>query len=349
MKYVASENFKKLQHGFFLFLLLGNLLLAFLILKPFLSPLVVAITFAVIFYPLYRAVKASVIYESLAAFITTILVLLIVLLPLVFFGVQIFQEARDLYTQLSLTTDFADRLPRGAQEQVENLVPQLTLNIGMYVRQILNWLLQNAGSAFSGLAQIGISIFITVLAMYYLFKDGPRLRQALFRLSPLLDTYDTKISERLHTAVTSVIRGTLVIAIIQGIACAIGFIIFGVPHAALWGSVAVLAALVPNIGTALVLLPAILFLLLTEHMVASIGLLVWGVAVVGLIDNLLRPKLIERDLHIHPLLILLAVLGGLAFFGPVGFLLGPLTLSLLFALLDIYQVLIVGENSTQST
>ncbi|MDO8664313.1 MAG: AI-2E family transporter, partial [Candidatus Liptonbacteria bacterium] len=93
------------------------------------------------------------------------------------------------------------------------------------------------------------------------------------------------------------------------------------------------------IGTALVLLPAILFLFLNGAVFSGIGLIVWGVGVVGLVDNFLGPKLVERGIRLHPFLILLSILGGIGFFGPLGFLLGPLALSLLFALLDIYSSL----------
>jgi predicted PurR-regulated permease PerM len=137
-----------------------------------------------------------------------------------------------------------------------------------------------------------------------------------------------------------VIKGSLLIALIQGMVSGTGFAIFGVPNPVLLGSVAIIAALIPNVGTAVVLTPAILYLYLTDQVWQSAGLLIWGITAVGLIDNLLGPTLIGRSSKIHPLLILLAVLGGLAFFGPLGFILGPLVISLLFAVLDIYERLL---------
>ena len=104
----------------------------------------------------------------------------------------------------------------------------------------------------------------------------------------------------------------------------------------LWGGAAAIASLVPNIGTALVLAPAIGFLYFGGEVGRAVGLAIWGVLAVGMIDNFLGPILINRGVRIHPLLILLSVIGGLGLFGPVGFLLGPLVVSLLFALLDIH-------------
>ena len=120
----------------------------------------------------------------------------------------------------------------------------------------------------------------------------------------------------------------------------LGLAIFAVPSPALWGMVAVVASLIPAIGAGVIILPAAIYLFIASGPIFGLGILLWGALIVGLIDNLLRPKLIERGIHIHPLLILFSVLGGIGFFGVTGFLLGPLILSLLFALLDIYPILI---------
>ena len=118
-----------------------------------------------------------------------------------------------------------------------------------------------------------------------------------------------------------------------------GFSIFGVPNPILWGSVAAVAALIPGVGTALVLIPSILYLFFIGETVSASGLLVWGIVAVGLVDNILGPKLVGRGIKLHPFLTLLSILGGISFFGPLGFLFGPLTLSLLFAFLEIYSTI----------
>jgi len=105
----------------------------------------------------------------------------------------------------------------------------------------------------------------------------------------------------------------------------------------LWGVVAALSALIPGIGTSLVLGPGILYLFTVGATTQAVGLLIWSVVAVGLIDNSLGPKLVGKGMRLHPLMVLLSVFGGLAFFGPAGIFLGPLCISLLFALLSIYQ------------
>ena len=158
----------------------------------------------------------------------------------------------------------------------------------------------------------------------------------LIELSPLNDKEDEGVFDRLELAVNSVIKGNLVIALVQGVLTTIGFMLFGVPNAILWGTVAAVAALIPGIGTGLVFIPAVAFLFFTGANVPAFGLFIWGALGVGLIDNFLGPKLVGSGMKLHPLLVLLSVLGGLMYFSPAGVFLGPLSLSLLFALLSIY-------------
>ena len=176
------------------------------------------------------------------------------------------------------------------------------------------------------------------MSLYYLLKDGQKLKRAAIEYSPLANIDDEMILKKLELAIGSVIKGNFTIAFIQGILAFIGFTIFGVPNAILWGAAAAVAALIPSVGTALVLLPAVALLFLSGQLFPAVGLLLWGMLAVGLIDNFLGPKLIGRGMKLHPLLVLFSVLGGLVFFGPVGFLLGPIILSLLFALLHIYFI-----------
>ena len=111
---------------------------------------------------------------------------------------------------------------------------------------------------------------------------------------------------------------------------------FGVPNSVLLGLIAALASLIPGVGTMLVVLPAAGFLYVMGETTSALGLLVWGIVFVSSIDNFVRPRLVGNGLQMHPLIVLLSVLGGLSFFGPVGLLLGPLCISLLFAVLAIH-------------
>lgn len=335
-------NHQKSEVYFLLVLLAGIFVLAFFIFKPFLYALILAMVFATVFEPVHKRILIITRERrSLAALLTTVSVLIVVVAPITFLSVQIYQEAAGLYSSLTSNGGAVD-FSRDVGNAMQNLkqffpVPiESSLDVSQYMRQGLNWLLQNLGPLFSGVAKVIVSTFVFLIALYYLFKDGRKFKWFVVALSPLQNVHNETIFNKLELAVNSVIKGNLVVALVQGALTAIGFVIFGVPNAALWGGTAAVAALIPGIGTALVLLPAIFFLYFIGKTFLAAGLLLWGVVVVGFADNVLRPKLAERGMRIHPFLILLSILGGIGFFGPLGFLLGPLVLSLLFALLEIY-------------
>lgn len=350
VKISNGVNHQKSELYFLLILLLGIFILTSFIFRPFLYALILSIVFATVFGPFHKkALAITREKRSLAALLTTASVFIIVIAPITFLGIQIFQEATQLYSSL-VSNGGATNLSRSIEDAINNLkrffpVPkaltkempiEFSVDFNQYLKQGLNWLLQHIGPLFSNIAKIIVSVFVFLIALYYLFKDGHKLKKAVIALSPLQDIHDETIFNKLELAINSVVKGNLVIAIVQGILTAVGFAIFEVPNAILWGSVTAIAALIPGIGTALVILPAILYLFFSGKTFFAVGLLLWGLTAVGLVDNFLGPKLVGRGMQLHPLIILLSVLGGIGFFGPIGFLLGPFVLSLLFALLEVY-------------
>jgi predicted PurR-regulated permease PerM len=167
--------------------------------------------------------------------------------------------------------------------------------------------------------------------------------KSLVRISPLPDKQDAKILDRLARSVRSVLAGSLAVGAIQGTLTAIGFTIFGVPQAILWGMVAAIAALIPAIGTALVFIPTVAFLVIAESYGSAAGVAAWGIVIVGLVDNFLGPYLVSRGATMHSFLVLVSALGGLSVFGPVGFILGPVVMSFFIALLEVYESHIISK------
>ena len=332
---------ERLRPYFLILFLLGALVLTGFIFAPFLKPLALAAVFAVVLQGLYKNVSKYVRWQGAAAFFTILISTILILIPLSLVSVLIGQEARDLYLSLdksdgqSSVSQLFDR----ADEILNNIAPGLqdaSADIDASAKTALQWIVGRAGSIFGSISSFLLSLFIFFIALYYLLREGPRVRHALIEFSPLSDNEDKAIFERLERAVNSVIKGNLMIALIQGALAMLGFAIFGVPHAILWGAVTAVAALIPGIGTALVFAPVIGFLFFTGDIFSAVALVIWGALAVGLIDNLLGPRLIGRGMQLHPLLVLLSVLGGLIFFGASGIFLGPLSLSLFFALLSIY-------------
>ncbi len=338
---------KTLQPYFLLALLGGALILSFYILKPFLAPLILAMIFAVVLQPVYRFVSVRLRgRESLASLGTVLIFTVCVLAPASFVASQLVGEAQELYISVSergaeetlgvvITAAEAVLIPLvpDASERIDAFVA----NIDVYAKQGLDWIMRHIGAAFSGVATFLLALFVFYVALYYLIRDGHLVVRRLIDLSPLSDTDDTVIFDRLGMAVDSVIKGQLLVALIQGSLTGLGFYLFGIPSAVLWGVVAAVAALVPSLGTALVIAPAVAYLALTGSLGAAAGLALWGAVAVGLVDNVLGPKFMSSGLRLHPLIVILAVVGGVMLFGPIGLFLGPLSLSLLFVLLSIYR------------
>ncbi len=330
------------------FLAIVTTLLAVLtvyMLRPFLVTVGLAAVFAVMFTPLNGRFQRAGLSRGLASFATLIVGTVCVAVPLAFLSVQLFHEAENVYQLISgpetLTRAQAALVSFGAS--ADHIVPgaqaylaSLSADLSAHARQGLQWALGNAADVFSGTFSFLLQFFVFVMTLYYFLKEGPLLRTRIERFSPLTHAETQALFARLTRTINSVVRGSLVIALIQGALTAVGFLLFGIPNAVLWGTIAVIGALIPSIGTALVIVPGVLYLFLAGHAGAAIGLGLFGLFGVGAVDNVLRPILVGGTARIHPLLILLSVLGGIALFGPGGIFLGPLVISLFLGLLSLY-------------
>lgn len=334
--------YSKSSINFLLLCLAASFAVAYFVIRPFLGPLILAAVFAFIFQPLFlRLLGLMRGKRSLAALATILIAVILVLLPVVFLGSQILKESGQLYNTLSKGGEGS---PISVIDNIANkmrdmaLIPEnFNIDFDQYLQKGLSALSQNIGGIFSSFARLTLNLFIFFIAYYYLLKDGSRLKDYFVALSPLDDSDDELILTRLKSAASSVVKGSLFIGLIQGTLTGIGFALFGVPNPVLWGGVAAIASLIPSVGTAIVIVPAIIFLFVSGNNFGTAGLLLWGVIAVGLVDNFLGPRLVGGGMKLHPLAALLAVIGGLVFFGPLGILLGPLAIAICLAIIEIYS------------
>lgn len=333
---------KAVEYAFFFLLLLGSAYLTWGLIAPFAKTLALAAVLVSICYPLYEQVLKRLPYANgtVAALIMLIVMLVAVILPLTTLGSFLFKEARTIYTLFSSSGNgsiaFLDSFTR-LEVLVQKVVPGFSVDIAGIVRQTAQFMTEHMINIFAGAASTVFLTFLAAIATFYFFKDGKQLTEYLIRLSPLDNLKDSRILSRVALAVRSVVIGTVSIAIIQGILTAVGLALFGFDRAILWGSIAAIGALVPGIGTTIVFVPAVIYLFVNGSTVAALLLMLWAVLAVGLIDNLLGPYMMSRGNNTHPFLILIAVLGGIVAFGPLGFILGPVILSLFLTLLEIYH------------
>jgi len=340
----------KTHYYFFLIILVGVGVLTFFIFYSYLTSLLLALVLSVMFRPLHRVISRifskSDESSSLSTFITLAIVAIAFITPMLFLAKQIYIESEQLYFSLtdegtrSTLIDNLNNFSASLSNRLYGVFPAYnfdSFNITTYVQNFLEWSFANLDTIFSGFSKLLLQVFIMLFALFYLLRDGGNFKRDIIALSPLADDYDTKIFSKLRQAIKSVVLGSLFVGVIQGFLTGLGFYIFGVPNPALWGSFAVVAALIPGVGTSLILVPGIIYLFFTSTHLHAIGMFVWALMGVGLVDNFLGPMLVNRGIQIHPFLILLSVMGGLAYFGPIGFIAGPLIVALLVALLEIYK------------
>lgn len=338
---------ERLEHNFFITLLVIAFVLSFFVLEPYLSAIVLSGTLAFLFAPLYQKLFEILKNKNIAAFLVVIAAILIIFIPLLFFGLQLFNEAGNLYTSFTSNGIFY-------LNNVFAYFPQLNLqdaqiqevesNLLALASQGLGWIIQNLGTLSSGVAQAFLTTFLTLLGLFYFLKDGGSLKTWVVDITPLPTEYTLKIIDEVETAGNSVIKGTLAVAVLQGIIMGIGFLLFNIPNGTFWGALTILTSLLPVIGTWLVAIPAIVYLFVTGQTTLGIGLTIWSVILLNLIYNIVTPQLVRRRVDIHPFIVLLSVLGGIAFWGPMGFLIGPSIIAFLFSLLTIYPKLILKRG-----
>ncbi len=334
---------------FFLVVLVLVGVLSFLVFMPFLSTIILAATFAVVVIPAHKKIVS--LFKgrnTLASFVTVIGLVILIIVPLFLVAAQVLNEATSAYHHITAEnsglTFTVDAIQNSFNARVERIFPGINIDLQDYVTAGSAWLLQNVGGFFSGTLSIGLRLFLGLFALYYFIKDGKHFIQMFQDHSPIPREHTDVLVKKLRTSIRSIIGGSIVVAVCQGIVSGVGYAIFGIPNPALWGTLTGLSALIPGVGTSLILIPAIVYIFVTGSVFEGVGLSIWGLTAVGLLDNFLSPKLIGNGLKIHPLVILFSIIGGLSFFGPEGFILGPLTISLFIALFDIYQLMVKTEE-----
>ncbi len=333
------------EYTFFFVLLAAATYLVWLILAPFLPALALSAVIVTICYPLYERIRRFTPRrsEGMASAITTLLVLVIIVIPVFFVSSVLVAEVLSFYRMMSSEDIVLMDYVNTVEETIQPFVPGFEVNLTEQIRQGTQWFASNLGAIFAGTASTLFLFLISIIGIFYLFRDGRRFTKWLVKVSPLPDDEDEVILARLGLAIRSVVTGVVLVSIIQGLVAAAGFSLFGIERAVLWASIAAIAALLPGIGTSVIMIPAIAFLFITGSFANAIGLLIWAVIAVVLIDNFIGPYLMSRGNKLHPFVILLSVLGGIAMFGPIGFVIGPVIVSLFLVLLEIY-----GQNiSTQ--
>ncbi len=327
----------------FYLLVVGLVIYLFwLVVKPFALVLLTATVAAIVLTPLDRFLVKHLKHRKLSAAIIAVGSIILIFVPLLSILLLMARQASELIQTSIGNPNWLNEL-QIAFAPIVNILPEtlqaqvLNADVQKIAAAIASWVFNNIGEIFSSTTKLLLNTFIFFIALYYLIVDRAKIYNEALILSPLRDSVDKQLLTRVVSTVRSVVFGVLILAVIQGIMAGIGMTIFGVPGSLLWGAVTIVAAMVPFVGTALILIPAIFYLFITGSAGAGAGLLIWSVIFVGLADNVLGPYLIKGTTHMHAFLVLISVLGGLHAFGSIGGLAGPVILAALLATIEIYK------------
>jgi predicted PurR-regulated permease PerM len=316
---------------------------------PFFKPLLLGALLAGLFHPLYRWITRLLGgRQSLGAAVTLLVLLVLGLGPISAFLGLVLQQALTMSDQAipwlsqhlgaASTFDVHDWLVQRFPA-LAKYVPsqeQLLQQVGTAAKTAGAFLVTFASRMTATTAAFLLNLFVMLYAMFFFFKDGHKILERIFYYLPLNDEDETRMLARFTSITRATVKGTLVIGIIQGALAGIAFWVAGIEGAALWGTIMTILSIIPGIGAALVWVPAVIILFVTGQSLTATLLAAWCAAVVGTVDNFLRPMLVGRDAKMPDLLILIGTLGGLFLFGPMGFIVGPIVCGLFLTVWDIY-------------
>lgn len=345
-------QFKNYNVYFFFLILAGITVLTYFISAPFIIPFLIAGILAYLFSPIYDFFLKLTNRKGFASFLACLAIALIIIVPLLSIAYLVINESQNIISNISYNPDqirqTANDLLRSLSalpfakplglDKIGNGDVLITLvkNLSQYTLVIFQGIYQ-------GVAHFIFVVFIMFFSLFYLFIDGRKLMQKLIGLSPLQDKYDRLLIEKFSSIVRATIKGTTLIAIIQGFLSGVLFWATGVPSPIILGILAAISSVIPSVGSGLIWAPVGIVMLLLGNFAQGITILLFGGVVISTVDNFLRPKLVGKDTQLHPLLILFSSIGGISLFGISGFLIGPIVMSLFVAMWDIYALEFKGQ------
>lgn len=341
----TSDPAARFRSAFVLLLALAVTAAFLLTIQGFLMSLLVAVVLTGLCRPIdRRLLKAIGPRPTASAALTVLGLTLFLVVPMFMLAVLVTGQALEISEsaqpwvaeQLARRSDPHAATRFALPEILRPYEPRIIEKAGELAGTVGGFLVSALAHATRGTVAFIFLSFVTLYATFFFLRDGQALLDRLLRVMPLSQEHEERMVAQFLSVSRATVKGTLVIGIVQGGLAGLAFAIAGIEGAAFWGVVMAVLSIIPGLGTAIIWVPAVIYLVTTGQTVAGIALAVWCVAVVGTADNVLRPTLVGRDTQMPDLLILLSTLGGLMLFGAVGIVVGPLVAALFMTVWDIY-------------
>ena len=338
---LGADRFRK---AFVLVLTAAISVAFFATIRGFLMALLLAAILAGICRPLYRGLARLLRgRDSLAALVTILLVIALVVGPISTFLGVVANQALEVGHNLEPWVKeriAAERAGTGVLAMLpESLRPyqsQILQRAGEVAAQIGRSLVDLLAVATRGTLRFLLLLVVTLYASFFFLRDGSSIRERILSYAPLSPQEKERVVERFVSVSRATLKGVLLIGSLQGALGGAAFGVAGITGAAFWGTLMALCSMIPGVGTALVWIPTTFVLIAQGRSSAALGIVLWFVLVVGMVDNFLRPRLVGKDTKLPDLLILISTLGGIFVYGPAGIVIGPLVAALFVTIWDIY-------------
>ena len=348
MPTVEDRSQRRSQRRFLLFLVIIMSILFLWMVRAFLITMLLGAIFTAMAMPLHRVVRKWVGGEprsSLAAAFSLLILIVAVGLPIfVFLGIvatqalEISEAARPWLehqiNEVGRWEDLVSRFPF-----LTYFFPEeggLLAKLSQYASEVGRFLADSVVDFTRGTAAFTLQIFVLLYSMFFFLKDGPTILDRILYYIPLPETFEQELVDKIVSVSGVVLKGSMVIGMIQGGLAGLAFLVAGIPGWAFWTTVMVVLSLIPAVGSALVWIPAAIYLFSTGSAGVALAFPLWCGLVVGTVDNFLRPWILGQGTRMPDLLVLISTLGGIFLFGAVGFILGPVIASLFLGTLYIY-------------
>ena len=332
-----------------IFLLALALVISFIfysMIKGFLVAVFFAAVFGGLAYPLFQRLTRWFRGRRHVASVATVLfVFLVIILPLIGLvgiitaeALEVTQKVRPWVERQVSQPDELDRLLESIPF-VDQLAPykdQIQAKAGELAAWIGTFMVNALAATGRGTAIFIFQLFIMLYAMFFFLLDGPRLLNKILYYVPLASKDEDRMVDKFLSVSRATLKGTLVIGIVQGALGGLSFWVAGIDGAVFWATIMAVLSIIPGIGTGLIWVPAVIYLFAAGNTGTAIGLTIWNAAVVGSVDNVLRPWLVGKDTQLPDLLILLGTMGGIVLFGAAGIVIGPVIAALFVTVWEIY-------------
>lgn len=326
---------KQKSKYFFAALYVLALIVLFLLFRPYLTALVLGAIIVVFFYPVNNKIREYVNNKIVASLVSTLLVLLIILMPMAFVANVVTQEAISALR----TIDNLDL----AQIEI-NFIPgveDFVVDFDTYLNEAVGFLTNYFQSGFTqiigGFVEALVGLVLILFILYYGFKDGEMMRKHILSILPVSASHRERIKAKAENVLYAVMYGQVIVSLIQGGIGGVAFWIFGFNNPVFWAFVMAVLSFIPGLGSPLVWVPFSIIAFVEGNLVAGIGLAIVGIVIISNIDNLLKPKLIGGRSGMHPLLVIISIFGGLTFFGLIGFILGPILVAICVLIIQFFN------------